>query len=108
MDSMRIVATFYDACEEVTVNPMAVFDADDTSTLYLVDENDRALWLTGDGQWLVDREPGDHEYAERIDDVIGADGEEWESSANDGLSDYGFRLGDFDEDPRNRYALIAL
>lgn len=105
---MRIVATFYDTHEKAHVYPTAVFDADSTSTLYIVDETDRALWLTVDGQWLVDRKHGDYKYAERIDGITGADDEEWEASANDGLSDYGFRLGDFDEGSQDRYALIAL
>jgi hypothetical protein len=36
----------------------------------------------------------------------GGDEEEWEAAANKLLADYGFKLGAFDEEARDRYELV--
>lgn len=108
MNTMELTAKVFDTGEEVTVNPMVAFECDGTINFYFVDENDRALWLDGDGQWMVDSERANYGYAEHIDGVFGANDEEVEDSVNNELAAYGFRLGDFDEEQGDRYFLVAL
>lgn len=108
MNTMELAVKVFDTGEEVTVNPMVAFECDNTITFYMVDEDNRALWFDGDGQWVVDSEPGDYGYAEQIGGISGADDEEVEDSVDDELASYGFRLGDFDEDHGDRYFLVAL
>lgn len=109
MNATEIVARVYDTGERITVNPTVVPGYDgDFSILRFADENDYAMWLANDGQWLVDSEKGDYGYSERIEGVFGSDDEEWEDSANGRLADYGFRLGDFDGDYQGKYYLVAL
>lgn len=109
MNTMGIPAKVYDTGEEITVNPTVVLGYNgDFSILRIADENGYAMWLADDGQWLVDSEEGDYGYSERVEGVFESDDEKWEDSANGKLADYGFRLGDFDEDRQDRYYLVAL
>lgn len=105
MNTMGITAKDFDTDEEVTVTPMAVFGYGDFGTIFIADAAGRGLWLDCDLGWRIDAEEGDIDDAERIEGVFGADEEEWEASANEKLSGYGFRLGDLDG---GRYSLIAL
>ena len=53
------------------------------------------------------QEDGDLDHdADKIEDVYGADEEEWEAAANAKLAEYGFKLGDFDEKAGDRYTLV--
>lgn len=97
MNTMKITAKDFDPEKEVIVTPMVVFGLGDSSTIFITDAAGRGLWLDCDLDWRVD--------AERIEGIFGADEEEWETSANEKLADYGFRLGDLDG---GRYSLIAL
>ena len=108
MNTMELAVKVFDTGEEATVNGMVAFECDNTVSFYFIDENDRALWLNNDGQWVVDSERANYEYAEHIDGISGADDEEVEDSVNDRLASYGFRLGDFDEEHGDRYFLVSL
>lgn len=87
---------------------MAVFGYGDFSTIFITDANYRGLWLNGDLDWLIDLKEGDIDDAERIEGIFGADEEEWETSTNEKLSDYGFRLGELDKEHGDRYFLVTL
>lgn len=108
MNTMEITAKVFDADEEVTVTPMAVFGRGDFSTIYITDADGRGLWLDCNCHWKVDVKEGDIYDAEIIEGIFGADDEEWEAVANEKLADYGFRLGAFDGEHGDRYFLIAL
>lgn len=105
---MEVTAKVFDSGEEVAVTPMAVFGRGDFSIIYITDFDDRGLWLDCNGNWKVDVKGGDIYDAETIGGVFGANDEEWEAVANERLADYGFRLGDFDEDRQDRYFLVSL
>ena len=44
--------------------------------------------------------------ADKIEDVYGADEDEWEAAANAKLAEYGLKLGAFDEEAGDRYELV--
>lgn len=104
MNTMKITTKVFDADKEVTVTPMAVFDLGDLSTIYITDSEGRGLRL----DWNIDVKEGDVYDAESLDEIFGSDEKEWETSANEELADYGFRLGDFDEEQGGRYSLVSL
>lgn len=108
MNTVKITAKVFDADEEVTVTPMAVFGRGDFSIIYITDSDDRGLWLDCNRDWKVDVEEGDIHDAEAIEGIFGADDEEWEAVANERLAEYGFKLGRFDEVKGDRYELVAL
>ncbi len=108
MNTMEITAKVFEADEEVTVTPMAVFGRGDFSTIYITDSDDRGLWLDCNRDWKIDVDEGDIYDAETIEGIFGADDKEWEASANEKLAEYGFRLGDLDEDRQDRYFLVSL
>lgn len=108
MNTTRITVKDSDTYKEVTVTPMAVFGYGDFSTVFITDATYRGLWLNEDLDWLIDVKEGGIDDAERINDIFGADEDEWEASANEKLADYGFSLGDFDREHGDRYFLVAL
>lgn len=108
MRTIGFTAKAFNSDEDVAVIPTAVFDVDTTSTIYIVDRRYHALRFAGDGQWFVDSKPGNYEYAERVDGIVGEDDDEWEGCANDKLADYGLRLGEFDDEHCDRYFLVAM
>lgn len=55
------------------------------------------------------KKSGNLDYdAEKIEDVYGADEDEWEAAANAKLAEYGLKLGAFDEEAGGRYELVEV
>ena len=87
-----------------------------TSLIFADDITGFGMWQqTGDDTWYFDLWVDDdydlyHDVdAERITGICGAVcGLDWEASANDYLSDYGFKLGQFDIVKGDRYELVEL
>lgn len=94
--------------ENISIKPIAIYQSDAFDVLLLADANTgKGIWRGFDYQWYTDPEDGDLDHdADKIEDVYGADEEEWEAAANAKLAEYGFKLGDFDEKAGDRYTLV--
>ena len=94
--------------ENISIKPIAIYQSDAFDVLLLADANTgKGIWRSFDYQWYTDPEDGDLDHdADKIEDVYGADEEEWEAAANAKLAEYGFKLGDFDEKTGDRYTLV--
>ena len=94
--------------ENIPIKPIAIYQSDAFDVLLLADANTgKGIWRGFDYQWYTDPEDGDLDHdADKIEDVYGADEEEWEAAANAKLAEYGFKLGDFDEKAGDRYTLV--
>lgn len=92
----------------ITVKPIAICQSDACDTLLIADANtDKGIWIGYDLNWQIDPECGNLDYdAEKIEGVYGEGEEEWEAAANKLLANYGFKLGDFDEEAGDRYELV--
>ena len=97
-----------DTNENISIKPIAIYQSDAFDVLLLADANTgKGIWRGFDYQWYTDPEDGDLDHdADKIEDVYGADEEEWEAAANAKLAEYGFKLGDFDEKAGDRYTLV--
>ena len=80
------------------MRPVAVCAGYSCDVLLILDAvSGKGMWRDFDGRWYVDSESECvHCCAERVEDVFGEDEGEWRVSADEGLADYGFRLGVFD------------
>jgi hypothetical protein len=96
--------------ENISIKPIAIYQSDAFDVLLLADANTgKGIWRGFDYQWYTDPEDGDLDHdADKIEDVYGADEEEWEAAANAKLAEYGFKLGDFDEKAGDRYTLVEV
>ena len=59
MNAVGLAAKVFDAGGEVTVAPMDAFGFDGFSAVYVLDSDDRVLWLGYDCGWQVDVEEDD-------------------------------------------------
>lgn len=97
---------------KVIAKPIAIRRPNDAYEMLLIaDANTgRGIWFdTNDCEWYINLQGvGGNlmKEAEVVEDVYGADEEEWEAAANAKLAEYGFKLGDFDEKAGDRYTLV--
>lgn len=95
----------------IAIKPIAICQSDACDTLLIADANTgKGIWMGYyDFNWRIDPECGNLDYdAEKIEDVYGADEDEWKAAANELLADYGFKLGAFDEEAGDRYELVEI
>lgn len=103
-------ATDINTSKIITIKPIAICQSDACDTLLIADANTgKGIWMGYDIDWQIDLENGDLNHdAEKIKGVYGKDEDEWKAAANKLLADYGFKLGDFDEEAGDRYELIEV
>ena len=94
--------------ETVAIQPIVIAQSDAWDVLLLADANTgKGIWMGYDLDWQIDPEYGDLDTdADKIEDVYGADEDEWEAAANAKLAEYGLKLGAFDEKAGDRYELV--
>lgn len=101
-------ATNVNTNKTIDIKPIVIEQSDACDVLLLADANTgRGIWMGYDLEWQIDPEYGNLDTdADKIEDVYGADEEEWEAAANAKLAEYGLKLGDFDEKAGDRYELV--
>lgn len=92
----------------IDIKPIVIEQSDACDVLLLADATTgKGIWMGSDLEWQIDPEYGDLDTdADKIEDVYGADEDEWEAAANAKLAEYGLKLGAFDEKAGDRYELV--
>lgn len=96
----------------VIVDPIAIRRQNGAYEMLLIadETTGRGVWLDPyNCEWYIDLQGVSGnlmQEAEVVEGVYGESKAEWEAVANTELAEYGFKLGAFDEEAGDRYALV--
>ncbi len=92
--------------EAIFIKPIAIKPSGSWDTLLFADaKTGKSIWRNNDCRWYIDLD-GDLDDAETVKGIYGKTVGEWEAAANRKLVEYGFKLGDFDEEAGDRWELV--